>query len=248
MLDQERAGVGAIAPVKIAEAAWLGPSALLCVGELGGVDRASTAAVELDSERRVADARGIVVGDLGALVVALPGLQARLRAGAALDVGEGDSEASLQPEELDAVMTDLQTLVRHNFAPLDPADRERVVEHVARTSGSVPVKERQALCEQLHSIREALRERLPASVISETQPHGLHFDRVLVVDDRSFYLEGWVHDEDSSATRVVAVSPEGQRAEIFARMYRFPRADVESFLASMDASAHEARLSLLHRA
>jgi GT2 family glycosyltransferase len=208
--------------------AWLGPSALLVVGP-GSSGTPPAITVRSGSSARRAEVRAISVGDTDALLITYPGVRAELGSGATLELGDGDARKAWA--QVESQVTDLQTLLRHSFAPLDPAERERVVEFLARASGSVPPGERQALCGGLHSVREALRERLSACVISETQPHGLHVDRILVLDDRSFYLEGWLHDEDSGVTRVTAVSPEGQRAEIFERMYRFPRPDVASFFA-----------------
>jgi GT2 family glycosyltransferase len=229
VLEQQPAAVGPA--IKVEDATWLGPSALLLVGQPNKADADLKAKVDSGSETRGAEARTITVGKSGILVVTSPGLQAALLSGAAIELREDEGATKLDSDSIEALLSDPQALVRHNFAPLEPADRERVVEFVARTSGSVPVVERQALCERLHFVREALRERLQASVISETQPRGLNLDRILVVDDRSFYLEGWLHDEDSGVTRVTAVSPEGQRVEIFERMYRFPRPDVASFFA-----------------
>jgi GT2 family glycosyltransferase len=230
-LEQRGAATGGVESIEIEEATWLGASVLLLVGRLGRAGATPEALVRSDSDARAADVRAITIGDLTALVVASKGLRERLDAGAAFEIRAGDGATALDGEAFDEIVTDLQTLIRNNFAPCEAADRERIVEFVARTTGSVPAGELSGLCERLHSIREALRERLPPCVISEAQPRGLHVDRVLVVDDRSFYLEGWLHDEDSAVTAVTAVSPEGHRAEILGRFYRYSREDVAAFFA-----------------
>jgi len=85
------------------------------------------------------------------------------------------------------------------------------------------------LSKSLHAARQALRERLPACVISVAAPQGLNIDAVLAVDDRNFYVQGWLHDEEAPPTRLTAVSPEGSRTEILSRLYRYRRPDVEQF-------------------
>lgn len=214
--------------VTIEHATWLGPSALVLVGSLQG----ATAIVRAGGERRRLHARPLEVGDTEVLVVALPDLESLLGGDGILELAVGEGAVDLPMEQLKGAVTDLQTLVRRSLAALDPPGRNRVAEFLAETLDSVPRRERAALSKRLIAVREALRERLPACVISESQSRGLHLDQVLAVDDRSFYLEGWLHDEDMSVTRVTAVSPEGSRAEVLERMYRTARPDVASFFSS----------------
>jgi GT2 family glycosyltransferase len=237
VLDEQRRGVDAAAAARVDEWTWLGSSALLLVGAPLAGDSAPAATVRSQAGTRGAEVRAISVGEVRALLVTLPRLRGELSAGSTLEIRDDETTAVLSQEMLEATGTDLQTLLRHAFAPLDPSDRERVVAFAAEVAASIPAGERLAVCERLHSIRDALRERLPACVISETQPYGLNIDRILAVDDRAFYLEGWLHDAGTAVTRVTAVSPEGQSAEMLGRMYRYHRADVASFFAPN--GAHE---------
>ncbi len=214
--------------VTIEHAAWLGPSALVLAGSLQG----STPIVRAGDERRHPDARLLEVDGTELLIFTLPGLEQLLGGEGVLELNVGDAAVDLSAKDLSAAVTDLQTLVRRSLASYDPPERNRVTEFLAATLDSVPRRERAALSPRLNAAREALRERLPACVISENQPRGLHLDQVLAVDDRSFYLEGWLHDEDMSVTRVTAVSPEGSRAELLERMYRTARPDVATFFSS----------------
>jgi GT2 family glycosyltransferase len=238
VLEHERTvpGDGRLTPViEIEVATWLGPSALLLSGRPGWTEgEPLDSVVSDDSGARQAEARAFIFDGEGLVVVTVVGLQQLLATGGTIELRGGDAYTLVDGGSIDAVATGVQTLARQRLAPLDATLRGDVVEFVARTSGSVPVRERSGLCERLFHLREALRERLPASVISETQPLGLHLDRILAVDDRSFYLEGWIHDEDSVVSRVTAVSPEGLRAETFGRAYRYPRPDVASFFAGSD--------------
>ena len=133
----------------------------------------------------------------------------------------------------DATVVDLQTFARRVLAPLDASERERAMAFLAATLAEVPEQERRNLAEQLHRIREALRERFPSSVVSQGRRRGIHVDRMLAIDDRSFYLMGWL--QIPHLARLTAVSAEGARCELAERMFRFPRPDVAEFF-SLDPS------------
>jgi GT2 family glycosyltransferase len=242
MLDQRNLGLdgaaGAVSSIEIARAAWLSPTTLLLGGALAGPDGAELSAwVSAGSEPVEATSNAVVLGEGALMLVALPQLERVLKEEMVLELRHGDAETLLDGDELTELLTDLQSLARQSLAHLDGEDRQRAVEFLARGTASVPRRDRFAACQRVFAMREALRERLPASVISENHPLGINLDRVLVVNDRSFYLEGWLHDEDSTVTRVTAVSPEGARAEILERLYRYARPDVESFFAAQGTSA-----------
>jgi GT2 family glycosyltransferase len=94
------------------------------------------------------------------------------------------------------------------------------------------------LATKLSLIREALRERLPYCVIRQDQPQGLHIDRLLTIDDRSFWAKGWLRDVDASSTKVIAVSPEGARASLLEGAFRHRRADIERFYTEDKGEKH----------
>jgi GT2 family glycosyltransferase len=137
---------------------------------------------------------------------------------------------ALGPLDLSHALTDLQILVRSGLAWLDPESRAEVLEFLVSTS-----KEHSGttsglrLSKNLFLLREALRERLPRSVIAQDQPQGLAVDSILSVDETSFYVRGWMRDEEAEVTQLTAVSPEGARVELLGRAFRYPRPDVEQF-------------------
>jgi GT2 family glycosyltransferase len=59
-------------------------------------------------------------------------------------------------------------------------------------------------------------------------PLGLCVDSLLALDDRSFYLRGWMRKRDADLARLTAVSPEGSRAELLHQLVMYPRPDVEA--------------------
>jgi GT2 family glycosyltransferase len=142
----------------------------------------------------------------------------------------------------DATVVDLRAFTRRVLAPLEAPERERAMSFLAATLDEVPEDERHAAAERLHGIREALRERSPLSVVSQTRQRGVHVDRMLAIDERSFYLLGWL--QIPNLTRLTAVSPEGARSELADRIFRFPRPDVAEFF-SLDPSQAKDELGFI---
>jgi GT2 family glycosyltransferase len=128
-----------------------------------------------------------------------------------------------------ASAAEIGTFVRRTLAPLDAATRSSALEFFASALNAVPEAERAGLSERLFEIREALRERLPLTPASHSDQRGIHVDRIMAVDERSFYIEGWLHDPE--VARLTAVSPEGSRHELLDRLFRHARPDVAETLS-----------------
>jgi GT2 family glycosyltransferase len=144
---------------------------------------------------------------------------------------------ALGPLRLSQAMTDLQTLAREGFAWLDYDSRAEVMEFLVSTlTEHRETKNGLRLSKNLFVIREALRERLPEGVISQDEPRSLAIDTMLGVDEKSFYVRGWMRDEEAEVAQLTAVAPEGTRVELLERIFRYPRPDVEQFygVASSD--------------
>lgn len=158
------------------------------------------------------------------------GRTARLSAEVELAVDNGGAE--LRPakggEEPEGT---LKVLLRDGLAALDA---ERRTEIVAELAASPVVGEHPSLelSGSLYEIREVLRERLPACAVDARQPVGLAVEQILAIDERSFWISGWMHDEDGEGT-VTVVSPEGARVEVTKIAQRFERLDVVQFYSSL---------------
>jgi GT2 family glycosyltransferase len=86
------------------------------------------------------------------------------------------------------------------------------------------------LSRDLLRVREMLREPLPTVAQGQDVPRGLHVDRIMSVDDRMFWIEGWAREVGGSIERLTAVAPEGLRAELMPGRSEVLRPDVlESF-------------------
>jgi O-antigen biosynthesis protein len=149
--------------------------------------------------------------------------------GVTLLMGSG-RRVELASEAWGELRSDLKSLVREELAPLDAQERETVLATLARTTaqeGGASLE----LSRALHAIREVLRERLPRCEVHERQPAGLSVEQILAVDDSSFWINGWMHDEDGKGA-VRVLSPEGARADIIETAFRYERPDVMQFYSA----------------
>jgi hypothetical protein len=53
----------------------------------------------------------------------------------------------------------------------------------------------------------------------------------MALDDTSFYVSGWLRDEEAEITRFTAVSPEGERAELAHSLFTYRRPDVTTYFS-----------------
>ena len=137
----------------------------------------------------------------------------------------------LPHEQWEEVHGDLRSLVREELAPLDGVAREQVLETLAAASALDGCASFE-LSGSLYWIREVLRERLPRGEVSESRPTGLAIEQILAIDDTSFWVSGWAHDEDGGG-EVTLVSPESVRTPITANAFRHERPDVVEFYSGL---------------
>jgi GT2 family glycosyltransferase len=134
-------------------------------------------------------------------------------------------------ERWEEVRGDLKTLVRDELAPLDASAREEILDSISAAT-ELDGEASHELSSSLHSIREVLRERLPRCILSEENPVGLAVDEILAIDEHTFWVKGWMHDEDGRGA-VTVVSPEGVRVPLAELAYRYERPDVVQFYADL---------------
>jgi GT2 family glycosyltransferase len=115
---------------------------------------------------------------------------------------------------------------------LDPDSRHRCLDLLTCTLRMVEGPVRIPLAKTLFEIRETLRERLPASYVDERVPKALHIDALFAVDDRSFYVRGWMRDAEAEISSLVALSPEGRSVDLTGRLIRYSRPDVTALYGS----------------
>jgi GT2 family glycosyltransferase len=138
---------------------------------------------------------------------------------------------ALNPNGVSDSMTDLKTVIRSELAPLDASTRNELVQFLASAAQLRARTPSRELSRKLLEVREALRERCPLHVSLIGKRRGLVVDQLLRVDERSFYAQGWLRDEEADIVRLTVVSPEGSRTELCERVFRYRRPDVATFFA-----------------
>jgi O-antigen biosynthesis protein len=159
---------------------------------------------------------------------------ARLSAEVELVVGGGGVELR-KNETADEPAGSLKGLLCDELAALDAERRNEISTELA-ASPLVAEHPSLELSGSLYGIREALRERLPACAVDARQPVGLAVEQILAVDERSFWITGWMHDEDGEG-EVTVVSPEGYRIAVTKSAFRFERPDVVQFYSAQRGNA-----------
>jgi GT2 family glycosyltransferase len=235
-------------PGTVEHAAWLSPTCLVLAASFGDEPQDLKVSLEQGEESselvhrvhtRAAEAElnGRAGPRAALLLVAVPHPRDLLRSRATVVLSSGGEVLRL--EKLGSVTTDVKAFVRRAIAPLEPEPRADALDFVVSAMALVAESERTDLSETLSGMRDALRERLPVSVVSQSKRHGIHVDRLMAVGERSFYLEGWMYHEDSPVSRLTAVSPEGARVELIDRLFRHPRPDVAEFFELPHARRQE---------
>jgi GT2 family glycosyltransferase len=138
--------------------------------------------------------------------------------------------------DLEAVQfVDAPGLAWLGLASASAVARAEAASLLAAAMATVPAADADRLATELFRFRDAVRERLPHCQIAPDNPQGLLVDGIHCIDDRSFYVRGWMRDGSADVVSLVAVAPEGSRTQL-GTLFRFPRADVEQFYgASVDA-------------
>jgi O-antigen biosynthesis protein len=132
-----------------------------------------------------------------------------------------------------AQLVDSAVLLREELSRLDPRQRAQALHFLWRAvapslerSGSFPLAQ---LLADLHS---EFRPQLAQMFRSSDEHYAAHVDLVLKLDERSLWVQGWMHDRDDTTTRVTLVAPEGGRAELLsAGLFRHRRQDMEEVFA-----------------
>ncbi len=143
----------------------------------------------------------------------------------------GDVE--LEPVDIEEVVVEPVSFARLELGHLDAEQRESVSELLLAVTAGVTAP-RAMLDGVLHDLRSVLRDRLPGSVVSAAEPRAVAVDAIWRLDERAFYVEGWVRHEGADLVRLVLVSPEGERVDLTETAFRCPRTDVADFYGDGD--------------
>jgi GT2 family glycosyltransferase len=136
--------------------------------------------------------------------------------------------AVLDPARIE--VTDAESLAWFGLAGVGPETRRQATDLLSATMDDVaPGWAAGCLAVELRRFRDAVRARQPHCQIAVDVAQGLFVDAVHRVDDRSFYVRGWMRDASAAITGFTGLSPEGTRVDLLEALARFPRPDVEEF-------------------
>ena len=219
-------------------AVWLTNDVILVAGSAGRGAGMTVAANAVDaaamSYDRDGETGGVLVGHLP------PGASS---GGGAANVTVG--ALSAQAPELELGEPALQGLIRNELAALEAAERERILEFILTSvAGDLRSPGAMALAGRLARVRDGLREQLPRAVATDDDPYAVEVEAIYALDHESFWIRGWVHDADRTLESLVAVSPEGARADLLNGAYRHERLDIQERYAAFSDGA-EARHGLM---
>jgi len=65
-------------------------------------------------------------------------------------------------------------------------------------------------------------------------------DALVTVDETRFFVKGWMRDAEAPVTRLTAVAPEGERAQLLPRVHRLPLQEFEVFAEGQYRTAVDA--------
>jgi GT2 family glycosyltransferase len=230
-----RADVMDAPATEFAHATWLTDSLLLLVGRRASTGSTRQVAATLETRqgsRRLAAHEFDRLRGQGAprlLVVVVSSDALHSEEGAVLRIELDRTSAELSGEYVRTLTVAPDEVARESLASLDAAARGEIVYFLASTLTEAPDVERVRMSDRLFQLRQALRERLPDLVNAPDHALGAHIDRLMAVDDRSFFAEGWLRMGQSEVVRLTAISPEGSRIELLDRLARRPRSDVADF-------------------
>ncbi|HEU4735683.1 MAG TPA: glycosyltransferase [Solirubrobacterales bacterium] len=240
------AGVEAARADELAANAGMRPLAAMLAADVvaihfeGPADREPTLAIELDGvpvelDLHVRSHATASEERLGRLLVGVfSGGRPSGDATLALD----GAEATLGPAPLAQLCVDLRSLLRERLAPL-PSDARLAIQELLCdvAAGEAASVDPLALSTSMALAREGLRDPLPPCRVERDEPQGLHFDSIVSLSERSFYLRGWAVDSQAELARLTVVTPEGERVELLPSIHRNPRPDVDSFYELPSRSA-----------
>jgi GT2 family glycosyltransferase len=140
----------------------------------------------------------------------------------------GREHVSVGPTPASALGADLRTLIRGHLAALDDETRRRVMAFLVEGMTDLESQiDGRGLSRSLSLLRSALREPSPRSVVLQDQPQGLNVEAIVGLDDTSFFVRGWMRDEQAEIVRLTALSPEGERVSLLNQLFTHPRSDVD---------------------
>jgi O-antigen biosynthesis protein len=207
--------------------AWLSGDALLLSGPKFPENPVVIARSEGTERRLEANAVNYLRGSRGPTGIAavwLPG--GRLSPPESLTLTAGGRDTIVDRGDLTTKEVALEQFVQDELADGDFGSRLALLEHVyALAHQGLERPGAITLATRLQALRDALRH--PLLPVAESTAEVVSVELVMAVDERSFWVVGWLHDPDRSVETLALLTPEGQRLDLLETAYRHRRPDVE---------------------
>jgi len=145
-----------------------------------------------------------------------------------LKIGSGKDEISIGPALAPALGVDLRTAIREVLAGQGSKARAEILAFLTAAAVEYDATlDPLGLSKSLFALREALRDPYPRAELHPDQPQALHIGAVARIDEGTFFVRGWMRDDQAPIARLDAVSPEGGRAALLDRAFSVPRPDLD---------------------
>jgi GT2 family glycosyltransferase len=215
-----------------AHAVWLGSRTVLLAARLDDLGERAQASIGPQDRLVPLETRVRPYGtdgQAGSLLIGhLPADEGPGGQATQLNVRAGNRTITIDMPEIDGSAPALRTLLRNELAALPSEQREEILDFILASAASdLRGPGALAVARRLAHVRAALREQLPQYTIHEEDPHAVWVNDILAIDHESFWVKGWVHDEDGALASLTAVAPEGQRVNLLDGAHRHRRLDIE---------------------
>jgi GT2 family glycosyltransferase len=171
-------------------------------------------------------------GDGRVTVILLVGPNRLLTSPGSLVLETARGEQVLDIPRIRSRLSDLKTLCRDGLAGLPAQTRNQITDFLATSAGEMDAGTLE-VSKSLGQVRDALRKGFPVYEPKPDKQRGVWVDNIMAVDDRSFYVQGWLRDEEGEVVRLTAVSPEGNRVELYKKLFRTSRPDVAKLFETL---------------
>ncbi|HWO47833.1 MAG TPA: hypothetical protein VNM41_07195, partial [Solirubrobacterales bacterium] len=120
-----------------------------------------------------------------------------------LRIEAGGEEVRIGPGLASAVGVDLRTAIREKLAGREADSREQILGFLAAASGGHErTLDPLGLAKSLFALREGLRDPYPRAELRAEVSQALHIGAVARIDDRTFFVRGWVRDDQAPVVRL----------------------------------------------
>jgi GT2 family glycosyltransferase len=140
-----------------------------------------------------------------------------------------------RPAPLRASVMPVAEFLEATLHPLPDGGRALMAELIRAAAPELDGADGLAVAKSLRAVRDAARGELREPVGEHGAALAVNVDAILAVDERAFWVHGWVNDPEGLIDRLEVVSPEGQRVDLLEGGYRYARPDVAELFAAAGA-------------